>query len=136
MAALVKDRDTRRRDGVRRTPGLAANAVIFAGAITVRNAAGFAAPASTTLGLHAMGIAQDAADNTGGANAAKSVDVDSGVYQVANSAGADEITAADIGNDCYLVDDQTVAKTDGTGARSAAGKVFDVDAKGVWVEFK
>lgn len=134
--ALVKDRDTRRRDGVRRTPGLAADAVIFAGAIVVRNAGGFAAPASTALGLHALGIAQDAVDNTGGANGANSVDVDTGAFQIANSVGADEITAADIGNDCYLVDDQTVAKTDGTGTRSVAGKVFDVDAKGVWVEFK
>jgi hypothetical protein len=33
------------------------------------------------------------------------------------------------------VDDQTVAKTDGTGARSVAGKVFDVDSGGVWVRF-
>lgn len=136
MAALVKDRDTRRRDAARRTPGLAANAVIFAGAIIVRTAAGFAAPATTALGLHAMGIALDAVDNTGGTDGAKAVDVDSGIYQVANSAGADEITAADIGNDCYLVDDQTVAKTNGAGTRSAAGTVFDVDAKGVWVEFK
>jgi len=135
MAALVKDRDTRRRDGVRRTAGVAANAVIHAGAIVVRNAGGFAAPASTALGLHALGVAQDAADNTGGANGAKTVDVDAGVYQVANSAADDEITAADIGNDCYLVDDQTVAKTDGTNTRSVAGKVRDVDAAGVWVEF-
>lgn len=136
MTALAKDRDTRRRDGVRRTPGVAANAVIHAGAIVVRNAGGFAAPASTALGLHALGIAQDAIDNTGGVDGANSVDVDAGVYQVANSAAADEITAADIGNDCYLVDDQTVSKTDGAGTRSVAGKVFDVDAKGVWVEFK
>lgn len=135
MAALVKDRDTRRRDGVRRTPGVAANAVIFAGAIAVRNAAGFAAPATTALGLHALGIAQDQVDNTGGANGDKTIDVDAGTYQVGNSAGADQITAADIGKACYLVDDQTVAKTDGAGTRSAAGTVFDVDAKGVWVKF-
>lgn len=136
MVALAKDRDTQPRDGIRRTRSVAANAVIFTGAIVVRNAAGFAAPASTALGLHALGIGQDAVDNTGGADGAKSVDVDAGVFQVANSAGADEITAADIGTDCYLVDDQTVAKTDGAGTRSVAGKVFDVDAKGVWVEFK
>jgi len=44
------------------------------------------------------------------------------------------IAAAEIGTYCYIVDDQTVAKTDGTATRSSAGKVFDVDAQGVWVE--
>ena len=33
-----------------------------------------------------------------------------------------------------MVDDQTVAKTDGTGTRSAAGVVVNVDALGVWVD--
>jgi hypothetical protein len=42
---------------------------------------------------------------------------------------------ADVGKQCYLVDDQTVAKTDGTNTRSPAGFVRDVDADGVWVEF-
>ncbi|MFB0515162.1 MAG: hypothetical protein ACETWG_00985, partial [Candidatus Neomarinimicrobiota bacterium] len=33
----------------------------------------------------------------------------------------------------YIVDDQTVAKTDGTGTRSPAGFIEDVDSNGVWV---
>ena len=49
---------------------------------------------------------------------------------------ADAITLADIGKDCFIVDDQTVAKTDGAGTRSRAGRVFDVDADGVWVDFR
>ena len=56
--------------------------------------------------------------------------------QFANSAATDAITLADIGKDCFIVDDQTVAKTDGSGTRSRAGRVFDVDADGVWVEFR
>lgn len=136
MAALTKDRDTRRRDGVRRTPGVAANAVIHAGGIVVRNSGGFAAPAGAALGLYALGIAQEPVNNTGGANGAKSIEVDAGTFLVANSAGADEVTAADTGTTCYLVDDQTVAKTDGGGTRSPAGKVFDVVAGGVWVTFE
>jgi hypothetical protein len=38
------------------------------------------------------------------------------------------------GNDCYLVDDQTVAKTSATNTRSVAGKIVDVDSQGVWVK--
>ena len=34
---------------------------------------------------------------------------------------------------CYVVDDETVAKTNGTNTRSRAGVVVDVDAQGVWV---
>ena len=45
----------------------------------------------------------------------------------------DAITLADIGNTAYIVDDSTVAKTDNSAARKAAGKIIDVDAAGVWV---
>ena len=36
----------------------------------------------------------------------------------ANSASGDLITAAEVGSDCYIVDDQTVAKTNGSSTRS------------------
>lgn len=55
------------------------------------------------------------------------------VAQFANSASGDAITAADIGNPCFLVDDQTVAKTVGNGLRPIAGKIVDVDSASVWV---
>ncbi|SBW09176.1 conserved hypothetical protein [uncultured Alphaproteobacteria bacterium] len=135
MAALTNDRDTRSRAGTRRALGAAADVLVHAGAIVVRNAAGFAAPGTTALGLAALGIAQERVDNRNGVAGALPVEIDTGVFQVGNSAGADELTAADIGADCYLVDDQTVAKTNGGNTRSPAGKVFDVDAAGVWVRF-
>ncbi|MCY1307350.1 hypothetical protein D9M70_572660 [compost metagenome] len=34
----------------------------------------------------------------------------------------------------FIVDDQTVAATDGTGTRSAAGRIVGIEADGVWVE--
>ena len=46
------------------------------------------------------------------------------------------VQVPDIGKDCFIVDDQTVAKTNGANTRSRAGKVFDVDADGVWVDFR
>lgn len=52
---------------------------------------------------------------------------------MANSADTDEIDAA--GGLAYAVDDQTVAKTDGSGTRSVVGRVWRVDPnKGVLVE--
>jgi len=130
--ALSADRDTPRRDGVQYEDGVAANAVIYAGALCVLNASGYLAPGSTATGLTARGVAQEAVDNTGGADGAKTCKVRAGVFRFKNEA-TDPVTIAEIGSDCYIVDDETVAKTDGTGTRSVAGKVVAVDSAGVWV---
>jgi hypothetical protein len=55
------------------------------------------------------------------------------VFRWENSANADLITQAEVGTDCYIVDDQTVAKTSATNTRSKAGRVVSVDDAGVWV---
>ena len=57
------------------------------------------------------------------------------MFHFANSAAADAIAIGDIGAVCFAVDDQTVAKTNGSSTRSPAGIVEDVDATGVWVRF-
>ena len=69
-----------------------------------------------------------------GADGDQSVTSMGGIYPFANSASADALTRADINSVCYIVDDQTVAKTNGGGTRSSAGIVYDVDSRGVWVE--
>jgi hypothetical protein len=114
---------------------VAAAQQIFAGALVAVNATGYATPGATATTLRGIGRAEAQADNSAGADGAISVDVMRGVFRFGNSAAADLITRAEIGADCYIVDDQTVAKTNGTGTRSVAGTVFDVDADGVWVKF-
>lgn len=94
---------------------------------------GYAAPGSTALNLIAVGRFKKTVDNTGGAAGAKDAPVESGIFQWDNS-GGDAIAAADVGKDCFIVDEHTVAKTDGGGTRSRAGKVIAVDADGVWVQ--
>lgn len=136
MPALTQDRNTPSRNGDQVEPPVAANARIFGGAIVAINAAGFAVPGSTALGLKGVGVAEARADNTGGAAGAIRVRLSRRPHQFGNSAAADAITLASIGADCFIVDDQTVAKTDGSGTRSRAGRVYDVDADGVWVDFR
>lgn len=135
MTALTTDRRTPERSGDLRVFPAAAGAVLFAGSMGAVNAAGQAVPFSTALNLKGAGRVEQRVDNTGGAAGAKSVEIYVGVFPYENSAAADAITKADIGSDCYGVDDQTVAKTSATNTRSVAGKVFDVDAVGVWVKF-
>lgn len=131
--ALAKDRNTPRSLGDTRRFGVSADAVIFAGALVVLSG-GFAEPGSTALNLVAAGRAEEAVDNTGGADGDVTVNVRRGIFQWKNSAAADAIAADDIGKTAYIVDDETVALTDGGGTRSAAGTIHDVDANGVWVE--
>lgn len=134
--ALTKDRDTKEKGGktIYAVP-VAAGVKILAGALVALNAAGFATPGAIATTLKGFGRAEEAVDNTGGSNGAVSITVRRGVFLYANSASADAITRADIKNDCYIVDDQTVAKTHATNTRSVAGKIDDVDATGVWVDF-
>lgn len=132
--ALTADRNTKRRDGVLYSDPVAAATRLFAGSIVCLDASGNAVPGATATTLTARGVAQEQVDNRDGAAGDLRVESRRGVFPFANSASADEITRADIGNSAYIVDDETVAKTDGTSTRSVAGVIRDVDDSGVWVE--
>lgn len=132
--ALTKDRDTQSKEGKLFDTPIAAATTIYAGALVALNAAGDAVPGSEAATLTAHGRAEATVLNAGAAGD-KTVLVKKGVFSFANSAGADQITRAEIGDDCFIVDDQTVAKTDDGGSRSVAGRVEDIDNRGVWVKF-
>lgn len=136
MPALTSDRNTLRRDWQNFEYPVKAATKIFAGAMVAINTANaFATKGATATTLKAVGVAQEQADNSTGADGDISVKVRRGMFCLTNSAAGDLITLADVGTDCYMVDDQTVAKTSATGTRSIAGRVEDVDAWGVWVRF-
>lgn len=132
MAQLTAERRTARRENRDVTDPMAANASIFKGGLVALDAAGNAVRASAALNLVARGLARET--KVGGAVAgAAVVTSEVGVFRLGNSSAADAITRADIGKDCFIVDDQTVAKTNGGNTRPVAGKVVDVEAAGVWV---
>jgi hypothetical protein len=133
MTAATKNRNTPQRPSGRRGYPIGEAAVAYAGAIAVLNSTGYAVPGSTATGLHALGRFAAYLDNTDGADGAETVEVESGVFRYENSADTDEITLAEVGQVCYIVDDQTVAKTSGSSTRSPAGIIDDVDDAGVWV---
>ncbi|MGE4501979.1 MAG: hypothetical protein AB7D03_03815 [Thiomicrospira sp.] len=130
--ALTKDRNTAWMNADLVAVAVAAGAKIYAGALVVINASGYAEPGSTATGLTYFGRADEYIDNTDGSNGAQVVKVRRGVaFGWANDGS---ITQAHLGATCYIVDDETVAATDGTGTRSAAGKIVSIDSDGVWVE--
>ena len=133
MVALTSDRNTQQAAGDLRSGDVAASQLIYAGALVMRTAAGTLVKASTATGLIGVGRAEERVDNASGDAGDKQLRFRPGIYRFANSASGDLITAADCGAPCFAVDDQTVAKTDGTGTRSPAGFVDHVDDLGVWV---
>lgn len=134
MAALTADRNTPLRANEQFSFPVAASTKIFAGSLVCVNASGYLTKGATSTTLKTVGVAEASADNSAGANGAIAAKVRRGLFKFGNSSSTDLIALADVGADCYVVDDQTVAKTNGSSTRSVAGKIRDVDADGVWVE--
>lgn len=135
MAALSKEKKILELNGDRVTPKLydlavKASTKILSGALVCIDATGYAVNASEALGLTPIGVAQVTVDNTNGSSGDLLVRVLAGAFKFVNS---DSITLADVGKAAYIVDNQTVAKSDNSGARSVAGPIIRVDSDGVYV---
>ena len=138
MSAATADLTTPQRGADPRLSHLefpvAAATKIFGKTLVAVNAAGNAVPASADSALKVVGLSQSGVDNSAGVAGAKRVLVVQGVHRLVNSAATDALTVADLGQPCYAVDDNKVARTSGSGERPVAGRVVEVDAFGVWVE--
>lgn len=142
MAALTIERKTPKL-GQDALPSYTTNAGVnmeaaakcFAGGMVGRNAAGNAT-AAAAASIAVLGVAESTIDNTAGIAGALTIAPRIGVFQFNNSASADLIAVANVGQDCYVVDDNTVALTNSNNTRCRAGVIVGVDATGaggVWV---
>ena len=114
----------------------AASTLIHAGTIACVNASGLLTKGAVATTLKAVGVAVRRIDNAAGAASAIRGEVEAGVFgPFVNSSAGDAIALADVGASCFIVDDETVAKTNGGSTRSVAGVVWDVTSEGVWVKF-
>lgn len=137
MTALAMERATREDRWTHQVFPLATGKKAWkGGAAAIDTATGYVVPAVTGTGLVFIGKFDETIDNTDG-----SVPVQISVNLIrevvlhwfANAGGGDAVAASDIGQDAYLLDDQTVTITS-TG-RSKAGRIWAVDAaRGVAVE--
>ncbi len=135
MAALTKEKKILELNGDRVVPKLydlavKASTKILSGALVCIDATGYAINASEALGQTPIGVAQNTADNTSGNSGDLLVRVLAGVFKFVNG---DSIAITELGKTAYIVDNQTVAKSDNSGARSVAGIIIRVDADGVYV---
>lgn len=136
MAAITTERRVPRygMSGKLENYPMAASTKILKGALVMLNASKLAVNGAAATGQTAVGIAEATVDNSAGAASALTIQIREGVHGFLNSAAGDAIAQADVGADVYIVDNQTVAKTDGTGARSRAGKVIRLEGGLVYVE--
>lgn len=129
---LSQDRNTPMKGTEILVLGLAAGTKVFAGSLVMLNAAGYLVPGSTATGLTYAGRSEEFADNSSGAAGAVKTPVRRNKsFKWANDGS---IVQASLLKTAYVVDDGTVAATDGGGTRSAAGRIVGIDADGVWVE--
>lgn len=132
-AALTADRSTPRRDGTLMSIGVAVANTIYAGSMVAVDSTGYAVPASADNTLRVIGRANSQQDNSSGVAGDLNIEVGTGVFRYINNGTT--ISADDIGKTAYVVDDQSVDLLDNSGARPAAGRIYDVDSSGVWVMF-
>lgn len=132
MTALNRDRNTPLKNAELIAVPMAADCKVFAGALVVGNAAGFAAPGHIAPDLTYLGRAEEFVDNSkGNAGAAQVLVRRNNAFKWANDGS---ITQAHLMKTAYIIDDQTVAATDDEEKRSAAGRVVGIEADGVWIE--
>lgn len=114
---------------------LAASQKLYAGSLVSVNSSAYGKTATAAATDKVLGVSEELVDNsTGSAGDKTAKRIATGTFLFANSASSDLIALSDIGAWCYVVDDNTVAKTDDSGARPKAGRIAGVDSSGVWVE--
>ena len=133
MTAQAGNRDARVRVGGAKPQQLpvplklAANVVLYVHAILSVDNAGNVRPGRTSTTDKVVGYNERYISNAGGLAGAKETEgVSRGIIECENLE-ADALTAADIARDCYLVDDQTVARTNGGNTRIRAGTFWGFD---------
>lgn len=139
MAALSAERVVSRRGatgaaaGRLRYLGVKTGIKIWKGSLVATDATGYAIAGAgiAATGLKVWGVAQATVDNTSGASGAVTVPVIQGAEWPFANLGGDPLAQADIGNTCYVDDDQTVRKTSNTSTRSNAGTFVGFDEQGL-----
>ncbi len=154
MTALSAPRPTKTLEtgiAVWRTFPVAADAIIYPGSLVAINASGYLVPASSDTTLRVCGVAVPTVkqqnqvsltvgsqkayvDATGLSNGDLECEVQSSCIALYVNSGS-SITLANVGDDCYAADDQTVARTAGTLQVTEATISFNgTDAVGLYID--
>lgn len=109
--------------------------IIYAGALVAVNAAGYALPGSDTAGQIFQGVAMNAQDNSAGDAGDKTVTLlRRGLFKMTLGTA---ITQANVGDNVFLVDDQTVDVTAQVTNKIFVGIIASyIDSTHAWVDIE
>lgn len=143
MSALTRERMTTFAGLIpgRGTFPVRGNVLLFRGSLVCLDGDGRAMPGTTYANGARLAVGKSSAtynniapgSQLGGADDATDVEVEYGTFAWDSAAGADAITPAHVGRVAYVVDDHTVALTDGEGTRIPAGVITEVRRRGIGV---
>jgi len=134
MAATSLDRNTKKRGPIRQivldlaTTATGAAAIPIGTIVSVATPSAGAVRGADTATHVVMGLACQAADYAAGD---RRIVVERGIFNLGNDG---TITAADVGQPCTVLDNQTVSKAATTTNDIIGGYITEVDADGVWVD--
>ncbi len=135
MTALAADKKLEYTEGVEVPVPVDDGDKIYAGAFVCVNAAGYAVPGSDTAGLIFQGVAMEQKDNTLGADGA--LDVTVRRRGLVKAIMGTAITQANIGDNVFLVDDQTVDLTANVTNNISCGKIVGyIDTTHAWIDIE
>lgn len=105
MTALSADYEAKRQDGQIVSVKVKGSTTIYKGGLIVDKGTGYAEPGDDGSGYAFLGVAEEAVDNSSGADGAVSIRVNkTGVYQYTKASAVQ----SDLGVAMYIHDDQTV----------------------------
>ena len=135
MTALSEDKQIELQDGVEKDFPVAATEKIYGGALACVNAAGYALEGSDTAGLIFQGIAMEQKDNEDGTNGDLDVVLRRrGLVKVIMGTA---ITIANVGDNVFLVDDQTVDLTANVTHNIFCGIIAGyIDTTHAWIDIE
>jgi len=135
MTALAEDLSMQYMEGDELDFPVAATEKIYGGGLCAVNAAGYALPGSDTAGLIFQGVAVEQKDNSSGANADLDVVLKRrGLFKAIMDTA---ITQANVGDNVFLVDDQTVDLTANVTHNIFCGIIAKyIDTTHAWIDIE
>lgn len=135
MTALAEDKAIQRSDGVTLDFPVAASQTIYGGAFVCVNANGYALPGSDTTALIFEGVANEQKDNASGSNG--DLDVVLRRRGLVKAILDTAITQANVGDNVFLVDDQTVDLTANVTHNIYCGIIAKyIDTTHAWIDIE
>lgn len=104
------------------------SATVYGGTVAVTRSGFLVNPTTPAVATDKVwGLIHKQTTNPSTTDGAVMCDIETGTFYLSCAGSADALVQSDIGAKVYLVDNRTIGKTDGSGARPEAGTLVNID---------